>query len=86
MTPNEIAGRAAEAVMRKIEDTRRINKREITEAIEGVLLVHQMQTSVFSMWGAYDRQHQPPDVARALWGDSDDSAFRAYTRILCGND
>ena len=44
MTPTEIAGRAAEAVMRTIEDTKRINKREITEAIEGVLLVSQQHS------------------------------------------
>lgn len=73
MTPNEIAGRAAEAVMRTIEDTRRINKREIAEAIEGVLLRHQMHnTSVFSMW----ERDQKEQV----------EAFRLMQRMLCGND
>lgn len=53
MTPNEIAARAAEAVMRTIEETKRINKREITEAIEGVLLRHQTQHS-YAMWAEHD--------------------------------
>ena len=66
MTPNEIAGRAAEAVMRKIEDTRRINKREIAEAIEGVLRVSQTQ-SVFSMWDNEDAAYRA--MARVLCGN-----------------
>ena len=76
MTPNEIATRAAEAVMRKIEDTRRINKREITEAIEGVLLVHQMQTSVFSMLDRPQLSRDGEPMIPANWRELLD----------CGND
>ena len=69
MTPNEIAPRLAEAVLRKIEETKRIVKSEITDAIEAELLRCQpLQSSVFSMW------------------ESDDAAFRAMSRVLCGND
>ena len=38
MTPNEISNLAAEEVFRTIERTKRINKGEIAEAIEKVLL------------------------------------------------
>ena len=75
MTPTEIAGRAAEAVMRTIEDTKRINKREITEAIEGVLLVSQQHS--YDMALAAPRQ---PDERDAV------EAFRLVQRMLCGND
>ena len=37
----EIANEAAEAVFRRIEDTKRINKAEIADAIEAVLLRRQ---------------------------------------------
>ena len=77
MTPNEIAGRAAEAVMRKIEDTRRINKREITEAIEGELLRCQPQTSVFSMLNR-------PSLSRD--GESGYRTSAVLRFADCGND
>lgn len=71
MSPNEIATRAAEAVMRKIEETRRINKRELTEAIEGVLLVSQQHSYAVAL----DRPSlsHDGDLIPANW-------------LYCGND
>lgn len=45
MTPNEIAGKAAEEVFRTVEREQMFNKRQITEAIEHVLLTHQVTPS-----------------------------------------
>lgn len=52
MTPNEIAGRCAEEVFRTIEREQMINKGQITEAIERVILTQQMQSPAF-MAGAH---------------------------------
>jgi hypothetical protein len=42
MTPSEIAGKAAEEIFREVEREQLFNKRLIAEAIERVLLTHQM--------------------------------------------
>ncbi len=73
-TPNKIADRAAEAVMRKIEDTGRIIKSDIADAIEGELLRSQPQQP-YSFMGV-----------QIVWDSSEDAAYRSMARVLCGND
>lgn len=57
MTPHEVANRAAEEVLQVIERNRRINKSEIAEAIEKVLLIQQV-TPVYALADDASRQMQ----------------------------
>ena len=73
MTPNEISNLAAEEVFRTIERTKRINKGEIAEAIEKVLLKNPMGydpvygTPTFLVDLAIDKHGFVYDDSHVVW-------------------
>ena len=89
-TVAEISNQAAEAVFRRIEDTKRINKAEIADAIESVLLRHQPAAT----YACLERPALVRLVQQVYIGDYRDGLGHdlkhnvAYLNALepCGND
>jgi hypothetical protein len=92
MTPSEIAGKAAEEIFREVEREQLFNKRLIAEAIERVLLTHQMSGGshqLFMMEPKVDPlAERLARIESILRKDApvEDSPYEALKRVLAKPD
>lgn len=84
MTPNEIAQKAAEEVFRTIERERTLIKANVAEAIERVLLTHQVTPVAYVPVAGTTTVSTIPVSTGGTWWPASGSI--ALTSGTCGND
>ena len=86
MTPHEIAAKAAEEVFNLIDRTKRINKAEIAEAIEKVLLTSQVTAGSGYGYGVATFLDRPP-INTTAWKEPSPALLAVLLGFAeCGND